>query len=350
MKTVKVNASKCYDIVIEQGIISKIGELALSVTKGKNCLVVSDSNVFPIYGDAVKKSLEENGFNVFSFVFEAGEQRKNSDTLLSILSKLATEKFNRDDFVLALGGGVSGDMAGFAAAIYMRGIDFINVPTSLLAMIDSSVGGKTAIDLPEGKNLVGAFHQPSMVIIDPSLLSTLPKKFFLDGLGEAVKYGVIKSKSLFERFENESPDSFIEDLIVESVSIKRDIVEADEFESGCRMLLNMGHTFGHAIEKCCNFESVTHGEAVAIGILYAAKLGIALGISSEADRERIYKLLVKLGLPTSVDVKIEDIISAMSVDKKSHGSYINFVLFTEIGNGIIKKLSTEEVKNIFIGE
>lgn len=350
MKTVKVNASKSYDINIEHGLISRTGELIATVTRGKKCLIVSDDNVFPIYGKELKRRLTESGFDPFYFVFKAGEGSKTPATLMQIVNCLAENGFTRDDFVIALGGGVSGDVAGFAASVYMRGIDFVNIPTSLLAMIDSSVGGKTAVDLPTGKNLMGSFHQPSMVLIDPSFLSTLPAEFYSDGLGEAVKYGVIRSKALFDRLEHEKPADFIEELIVECVSIKRDIVEADEFESGCRQLLNMGHTFGHAIEKCCNFKSITHGEAVGIGMLYAAKVGERLGICNNGNEERIRKLLTKLGLPTATNVTLDDMINAMSADKKLHGEYINFVLFKEIGNGVIHRLSAQEVRNILIGE
>ena len=267
MKRLTVNVSDAYEILIERGLIDKAGELTKAVLNANKLVLVSDTNVYKIYGDRVKSSLESVGFDVYEYIFEAGEVSKKASTVIGMVEFMAENGLTREDGVVALGGGVCGDMAGFAAAIFLRGVKFVQIPTSLLAQVDSSVGGKTAVDLPQGKNLCGAFHQPALVIIDPDVLDTLSEHFFNDGMGEVIKYGCIKSQSLFERLEKENPKDFIEDIIFECVDIKRQVVENDEKEHGERALLNFGHTCGHAIEKLWSFETVSHGEAVGIGMV-----------------------------------------------------------------------------------
>ena len=252
MKKLRVNVGAGYDIFIEKGLLSSCGEYIKKVTDAKKVCVISDTNIFPIYGDKVCQSIEEQGFEVLTYVFEAGEASKTTATVISMVEFLAQNELTRGDIVVALGGGVCGDMAGFAAAIYLRGIDFVQIPTSLLAQVDSSVGGKTAVDLPQGKNLCGSFHQPVLVIIDPDTLDTLTPHFFSDGMAEAIKTGCIKSAPLFDRIEKEDAKDFIEDMIFDCVSIKAGVVERDEKEHGERALLNFGHTAGHSIGDSFN--------------------------------------------------------------------------------------------------
>ena len=251
-KTISVKSPNAYDILIGNGQLDRCGELIKPVVKGNNCIVITDTNVEPLYLDRVVNSLKLQGFEVSSHVFPAGEESKTLRTVENMLGAFISAGLTRSDFAIALGGGVTGDLTGFAAAIYQRGIDYIGIPTTLLSQIDSSVGGKTGCDLVYGKNLVGAFHSPKRVIIDPDCLKTLPQKIYNDGLAEAIKYGVIKSEKLFKRLLEEDAPDFINELIDECVSIKRDVTENDFFESGERMLLNFGHTFGHSIEKYYN--------------------------------------------------------------------------------------------------
>ena len=253
----------------------------------------------------------------------------------------------RSDGVVALGGGVCGDMAGFASAIFLRGVKFVQIPTSLLAQVDSSVGGKTAVDLPQGKNLCGAFHQPSLVIIDTNVLDTLSPHFFSDGMGEVIKYGCIRSSELFDRLERENAKDFIEDVIYHCLDIKRVIVENDEKEMGERALLNFGHTCGHAIEKLWSFENITHGEAVGIGMIMAAQAGESIGITEVGTADRISQLLEKYGLPTTDSHSISEIVDAMSADKKRTSTGIKLVLLSEIGEGFVYPVEDEKISNVF---
>ena len=225
MKKVEVKTGRPYNIYIEHGIISDAGKYVREVTKAIRAVIVSDSNVAPIYAQKVENSLKENGFETSLFVFEAGEERKRLSTIEQMYMHFFEHNMTRSDIIVALGGGVTGDMAGFAAASYLRGIDFVQIPTSLLSQVDSSVGGKTGVDLPTGKNLVGAFWQPSVVLIDPDTLNTLPQKFFNDGMGEVIKYGCIRSPELFEKLGNQNARDIIDEIIFECVSIKRDVVE-----------------------------------------------------------------------------------------------------------------------------
>jgi len=335
------------DILIEKGLISQVGQLTRSVLKGRLIALISDTNVYEIYGAAVKADLENAGYQVFEYIFQAGESSKNTSTVIDMVEFMADKGLTREDGVVALGGGVVGDMAGFAAAIYLRGIRFVQVPTSLLAQVDSSVGGKTAVDLPQGKNLCGAFHQPSLVIIDPNVLDTLSDHYFADGMGEVIKYGCIRSESLFNRLEKENAKDFIVDMIFECVDIKRQIVENDEKEHGERALLNFGHTCGHAIEKLWNFETVSHGEAVGIGMVMISQVGETIGITEKGTANRIAGLLKKYGLKTQDTHETAEIVSAMHADKKRTGSGIKFVMLSSIGSSFINPVKTEDIAGIF---
>ncbi|MGN0537938.1 MAG: 3-dehydroquinate synthase, partial [Acutalibacteraceae bacterium] len=338
MKTIHVNTGRSYDILIEHNILPQAGEYIRPLTKAIRAVIVSDTNVAPIYADTIKQSLENNGFSVSLFCFEAGETSKRLSTIEKMYNHFAEHSLTRSDIVVALGGGVTGDMAGFAAASYLRGIDFVQIPTSLLAQVDSSVGGKTGVDLTYGKNLVGAFWQPRLVLIDPETLKTLPEKFFIDGLGEVVKYGCIKSKSLFERLENENVRDFIDDVIAECVSIKRDVVERDERDTGERALLNFGHTLGHAIEKLHNYQTITHGEAVSIGSVLITAAAERHNQTAVGTAERISALLKKYNLPTTSKFSNAEIAKATHGDKKSTGKSINLVLLKEIGDSFTYKI------------
>lgn len=344
MKTVHVNTGKPYDIFIERGILDSCGEYARKLSTAQKVTVITDSNVAPIYLSRVTSSLEKAGFEVKSHVFKAGEESKTLTTISEMYNTLADFKMTRKDLVLALGGGVTGDMAGFAAATYLRGINFIQVPTSLLSQVDSSVGGKTGVDLPHGKNLVGAFHQPIAVLIDPDTLKTLPEAFVCDGMAEVIKYGCIKDAEFFENLESVNALEHIEDVIEVCVSIKRDVVSRDEHEAGERMLLNFGHTLGHAIEKLYNFNGISHGMAVAIGMVLIARAGEKQGITEKGTTEKIAQLCLKYGLPIADSATFKDMAECAKGDKKTAGGGINLVLLTKIGDGFTKKISLDELE------
>lgn len=348
MKTIHVNIGRSYDIIIEHNVLSKAGEYIRPLTCAIRAAIISDTNVAPLYAKTVQESLEAFGFAVSLFCFEAGEESKRLSTIEKMYNHFAENSLTRSDIVIALGGGVTGDMAGFAAASYLRGIDFVQIPTSLLAQVDSSVGGKTGVDLTYGKNLVGAFWQPRLVLIDPETLQTLPEKFFTDGLGEVVKYGCIKSKSLFERLEKENAKNFIDDLIYECVDIKRIVVEHDEREAGERMLLNFGHTLGHAIEKLHNYKTITHGEAISIGMVLMTAASERTGDTLNGTTQRIKALLQKYNLPTASEFSNAEIIKASHGDKKSSGKSINLVLLKGIGESFTHKIDTSLLEN-FLG-
>lgn len=347
MKKLTVNVGDAYEIWIEKGIIGECGKYIGKVTGAKKIAVISDSNVSALYLETVQGSIEGEGFEVESFVFPAGESSKNTSTVISMVEFLADSGLTREDAVVALGGGVCGDMAGFAAAIYLRGIKYIQIPTTLLSQVDSSVGGKTAVDLPQGKNLCGSFHQPSLVLIDPEVLNTLPHHFFSDGMGEVIKYGCIRSERLFARIENEDAHDFIEDLIYECVDIKRGVVERDEKEAGERAFLNFGHTAGHAIEKLRNFTGISHGEAVGVGMVMITEAGEKKGLTEAGTSERIKGVLKKYGLKTSDNNSVEDIVDAMHSDKKRTGAGIKFIMLKSIGESFIYPVENDKIKELF---
>ena len=344
---VDVSDKSLSEIYIENGLLSKVGELTKTVLKGKKIALISDTNVYPLYGDNIKTQLENEGYKVFTYIFKAGEASKNTSELIKIVEFMAENELTREDGAVALGGGVCGDMVGFAASVFLRGIKFVQIPTSLLAQVDSSVGGKTAVDLPQGKNLCGAFHQPSLVIIDPDVLKTLSPHFFSDGMGEVIKYGCIKSASLFEKLESGNVKDNLTEIITECVSIKRQVVENDEKEHGERALLNFGHTCGHAIEKLWNFETVSHGEAVAIGMVMITRAGENLGITEKGTTDRLIKVLEKNDLKISDTHTDKEIISAMNGDKKRTGTGIKFVMINKIGSSFISPIKYEDINKTF---
>ena len=344
MRTVHVETGNPYDIFIERGIIENCGEYVRKLSNAQKVTVITDTNVAPLYQWKVLNSLVKEGFQVTTHTFKAGEESKTLATIAEMYETLADFKMTRKDIVLALGGGVTGDMAGFAAATYLRGIDFIQVPTSLLAQVDSSVGGKTGVDLPHGKNLVGAFHQPIAVLIDPDTLNTLPDAYICDGMAEVIKYGCIKDAEFFENLENENALDHIEDVIEKCVSIKRDVVSRDERESGERMLLNFGHTLGHSIEKIYNFKSISHGMAVAIGMVLIARSGEKHGVTEIGTTEKIIALCKKYGLPTSDKATFAEMAESAKGDKKTAGGSINLVMLSKIGDSFTRKIELDKLE------
>lgn len=343
---INVNTAPPYDVYVESGILDKISAILPSLCPlGTKIMIISDSNVFPLYGSKLEHNLKTANFKTYRFIFDAGEPSKKIQTVYKIYQALAENHFTRSDIILTLGGGVAGDMGGFAAATFLRGIGFIQVPTSLLAQVDASVGGKTGVDLPFGKNLVGAFHQPLAVFADTQTLSTLPSYYFHDGMGEIIKYGCIADESLFNHLQQGIRTSEMKDIIARCVDIKREVVEEDTNDTGRRMILNFGHTFGHAIEKLYNFEGIAHGEAVGIGMVIAAQIGEKLGITPQGVAEQIKSVLEQYSLPTSTTFTKEVLMEATSLDKKSAGNHLNLILLDKIGHAVIYKTTREELLN-----
>lgn len=282
MKTVTVNASRTYEILIGSGLLSQLGSRVKALGKVQTVCLVSETTVYPLFGTQAEQSLREAGFTVKTFVFPAGEASKCGDTYWKLLNFLIENHLTRTDLLVALGGGVVGDLTGFAAATFLRGIRFVQVPTTLLAAVDSSVGGKTAVDLPGGKNMVGAFWQPSLVLCDTDTLNTLPEDIFRDGCAEVLKYGVIFDRAFFDYLAQTGPDFDRETVIERCVILKRDVVDRDEFDTGARKLLNLGHTFGHGVEARSDF-TLSHGKSVAIGMAIIARAAAKKGMLSQED-------------------------------------------------------------------
>lgn len=337
MRTVKVSASTEYNILIGKGLLAQAGSEIAKRIAPCSAAVITDDTVHALYAETVIHSLEEAGFSVCKFVFPAGERSKNIETLSQILEFLAEQEMTRQDIIVALGGGVVGDMAGFAAAVFQRGIRFIQIPTTFLAAVDSSVGGKTAIDLKAGKNMAGAFYQPHCVICDTDTLATLPQAVFADGIAETLKYGVIGNAALFHKVESLAFREELEETIAACVTMKRDIVMRDEFDTGERQLLNLGHTLGHSIEKQSNF-SISHGHAVAIGMQLIANAAEAMGIAEAGTAERIGRALQNNGLPTTTAYSVAEIAAGARMDKKRRGGEISFVFPEKIGKCCIKEI------------
>lgn len=340
--TIEVKTNPAYSVIVECGALDTAGErIAQKVRSGAKILMISDNNVFPLYGKRVEASLKAAGLNPYRFVFDAGETSKTTATVYKIYEKLGECGFTRTDAVVNLGGGVAGDMGGFAAATFLRGLAYFQIPTSLLAQVDASIGGKTGVDMPFGKNLVGAFHQPMEVIIDPDTLKTLPGKYMHDGMGEVIKYGCISSKQLFETLTGYGETQMPEDMrsvIAECVKQKIALVEADTRDTGRRMILNFGHTFGHALEKLHDFSGLLHGEAVGIGMVLAAEIGEYLHITPEGTQRQIKELLRQYGLPTETAFTADELMQATALDKKSDGDTLNLILLSNIGEAVIHRI------------
>lgn len=348
MRKIRLSASASYDVLVGENLIQPAGQYVREISSARKVLIITDEVVKGLYFDIIAESLGESDFEVLSYVVASGEASKSLLSAEKIYSFLLENQFTRSDLIVALGGGVVGDLAGFVASTYMRGVDFVQIPTTLLAQIDASVGGKNGINLPQGKNLVGTIHQPRLVLADTNTLATLPKKLISDGMAEAIKCSLIKSSEFFNKIKNLELKDFLEDLIFECINIKKEIVEADEFEQNERKLLNFGHTLGHAIEKFYNFSGYTHGQAVAVGMACAARAGKKLGITKASAYEELISVLEKYQLPTEVPCDIEALIEIAKSDKKSAGDFFDVVLIESIGNGFVKRIPTADLRK-YIG-
>lgn len=348
MRTVEVAASGKYEVLIGSGLLERAGELVRqALPKAEKLAVISESTVWPLYGGAVCQSLESAGYKIaVRCVLPAGEASKNGVNFLKILGSLAEGRLTRSDAVVALGGGMVGDITGFAAASYLRGVACVQIPTTLLADVDSSVGGKTAIDLPVGKNLAGAFCQPARVICDVAVLKTLPESVFTDGCAEVIKYGILRDTELFEHLERKGKDFDLEYVVGRCVSIKRDYVCADEFDNGLRRQLNLGHTLGHAVEAHSRF-ALSHGASVAIGTAVVARAAAKRGICSGECAARIVALLESFGLPTSTDADMDALYAHMLSDKKRLGGTVNIIVPAEIGRCEVLAIPVEQSREFF---
>ncbi len=349
MQTIHVDLGEhAYDIEIAAGLLPQVGaKVAKLLPKARKAAIISDTNVAPLYADKLQKSLEGAGLVVCKIIIEAGEQSKNMQVLSEVLEQLAASGMTRSDVVLTLGGGVVGDLGGFAAASFMRGVAFVQIPTSLLAQIDSSVGGKVAVDLKAGKNLAGAFYQPKAVFIDTELLATLPTRFLHDGLAEAIKYGCIKDAALFEKIAAYADDDAlladIGSIVAACCAIKARIVELDEFDTGLRMLLNFGHTLGHAVEQHFGYSHFTHGEGVAIGMYQLTERTEAMGLTPQGTAERIRAVLTKYNLPCDAGVEKSMLLDTMAKDKKKNGNSITLIVLKQLGEGALQKIDWQSV-------
>lgn len=352
MKKLTVNTDDLYEIIIENDILDNVGFEINNIYKNKKIAIVTDENVFSIYGHRLETALTKYNYLPFFIVIKPGEQSKSVGTLMNVYSKFIDFGITRKDLIIAFGGGVVGDLTGFAASTYLRGIDYIQVPTTLLAQVDSSVGGKTAINMKQGKNLVGSFYNPKKVIIDTAVLNSLSDKYIKDGLGEVIKYGCIKNSELFDTLlslkDTKNLFKIMEQVIFTCCSIKRDIVEKDEKDTGTRMLLNFGHTFGHALEKYFNYDKYTHGEAVALGMYYITKKSEALGYTELGTAQKIKEILNKYNISyRTPDVNIDEILKIINLDKKNLSSSMNLILIEKIGSAFIKNVPTYDL-NKFI--
>ncbi|MEJ8554473.1 3-dehydroquinate synthase [Tepidibacter sp. Z1-5] len=352
MHTLNINLpQKNYPIYIEKGLMNNIGEELKKIYKNKKIAVITDANVEKIYGQKIRDNLK-NDFEVKMIVLEPGEKSKSIDVLQNVYDELLDFKITRADLIIAFGGGVVGDLTGFVSSTLLRGIPFVQIPTSLLAQIDSSVGGKVAVNLPKGKNLIGSFYHPEAVYIDPELLNTLDKRFLYDGMAEVIKYGCIRDENLFQNLleYNSNKELFdsIEEIIYRCCKIKKNIVESDEKDTGERMILNFGHTLGHTVEKHFKYEKYTHGEAVAIGMYHITKKSENMGITQKGTLDKIKKILIKYKLPYELpNMNKKEVIETINLDKKNKGNDINIILLKRIGDSFLKKIDRKDM-NMYI--
>ncbi len=343
MEIVKVSASKEYNVHIGSGFLDNVGEMLREIKKPCRVVIVSDDTVFSLYGERVKKALTDSGYAVCEFVFPHGEESKSLENFGKIQEFCAENSITRTDLFVALGGGVTGDLTGFAAASYLRGVDFVQIPTTVLSMVDSSVGGKTAVNLKAGKNLCGAFYQPIAVYADCETLNTLPEETFNEGCAEVIKYGMILDGEFLTFLKNNDIRENIEYVIKRCVEIKRDVVDRDEFENGERKLLNFGHTIGHAIEKCSHL-TISHGNAVAIGMVIATRGAYKMGLVNENFTEMLIEILKANGLPITCEFTAEELYRISLSDKKRSLDTISLIIPEKYGLCKIEKISVEKLK------
>ena len=342
-----------YEIVTNPGNLSKLGNYLEKLKLGKKILLLSNPEIFEHYGETALNSLKQSEFEVSVHLIPAGETNKTLEAIAKIYDTALEKRLERSSTMVALSGGVVGDMTGFAASSWLRGINFVQVPTTLLAMVDASIGGKTGVNHPQGKNLIGAFYQPRLVFIDPLVLKTLPEREFRAGMAEVIKYGIIWDADLFEQLEQakslknltDLPESLLEMIITRSCQAKVDVVSQDEKESGIRAILNYGHTLGHAVESLTGYSQVNHGEAVAIGMVAAGKIAVKMGLWNEKDAQRQRTLIEKTGLPTQIPSHLDPnmIIDILQTDKKVKAGKVRFILPTAIGKVIITDEVTTEI-------
>ena len=346
MRTVQVRAGRPYEVHIGRGLMDAVGGMLMEALGGtRSAAILTDDTVDALYGAKVERALSESGFRACRFAMPHGEAHKTLATWEKMLAFLSEQGMTRADVVVALGGGVPGDVAGFAAASYQRGVALIQIPTTLLAMIDSSVGGKTGVDLGGLKNQVGAFYQPRLVLIDPDALSTLPAATLSDGAAEAVKYGVLGDGELFERLSRGGWTEDAEWVIERCVFHKAALVAADELDTGSRQLLNLGHTLGHAIEKCSGLR-FSHGQAVAVGMIYAARIARSMGLCGPEVEEAISAALAAGGLPLSAPYGAAELAAAAMADKKRAGAQITLVLPREIGRCELRRVPAADMEKL----
>jgi len=332
--------------ISNQALEAQTGQLAASCCKGRRAVIVTDRLVSSLYEKQAARSLSDAGFTVTAVQIEPGEGSKTMETVLSLYGAFHQAGLTRDDLVVALGGGVVGDLSGFAAATWLRGVPLLQVPTTLLAQVDSSIGGKNGVDLPYGKNLAGTFYQPRAVLIDPLVLKSLSRRRMAEGMAEVIKSGLIRDAELFRQIEQKTYD--LEWVIDRCVRIKAGIVERDEMDHGERMLLNFGHTIGHAVEHVTGYQDLTHGEAVAIGTMTALAIGEQLGLTPAGIRDRVGQVLSGVGLPIEAPViRADDILEAVRSDKKKRSNRLHFILLHDIGNGFVHSMSLDELDSAF---
>lgn len=344
MTELQIHASTSYRMLIAPDLLDRCGELAAPELRGRRAVVCAGEQVFPLYGQRVLDSLRRAGFEAVACTYGAGEEAKNPETLIYIINKLAEAGLTRADAVFALGGGVTGDMAGLAAALYQRGIACVQLPTTLLAAVDSSVGGKTAVNLPAGKNQMGLFAQPRLVLCDTDSFRSLPAEVYTEGWAEVVKYAFLRRGPLQELLLRDDAAGHLEEIIAECVRIKSELVAEDEFDTGARQLLNFGHTVGHAIEACSGYR-VYHGMAVAAGMAIMTRACRSLGLCDAECEEKLILLLQKFGLPTRCDYTAQQLNEAARADKKRAGERITLVLPESFGHCVLKKTDFAELKS-----
>lgn len=342
--TVQTSSEK-YDVLIGGGLLEKSGQIISQYFGTPTLALVADDRVYELYGQALEKRLRQEGFKLCSFVFPHGEASKNLETFTNLCESLAQNQLTGSDMILALGGGVTGDLAGFAASAYLRGIGFIQMPTTLLAAVDSSVGGKMGVNIKAGKNLVGAFKQPALVLCDTNTLASLPPEVRADGLAEIIKYGMISDRELFD-FMKKGPalESELENIIKRCVEIKAAVVQADEFDQGQRQILNFGHTLGHALEKISDYK-ISHGHAVAIGMVLVTRAAQSLGLTEENTLGNLTECLKKYSLPTQSPYTAQELAKPALRDKKRRGDTINLIVTPSIGQARGHKVKADELES-----
>lgn len=345
METVEINVSKKYNVNIGKGLMEKSGEFLKAFPKVKKIALITDDIVDDLYSKIVEKSLTNENFEVVKYVIKNGESSKNGENFIDILNFLAENELTRTDCVFALGGGVVGDLAGFCAATYLRGIGFIQCPTTLLAMVDSSVGGKTAIDLKAGKNLAGAFYQPDVVICDCDAVKTLPEEIFSDGCAEIIKYGAIFDEKLLSHLKEKGKSFDLQKIVKRCVELKCETVTKDEFDLGLRQLLNFGHTIGHSIEALSNYK-ISHGKAVAAGMAIISEACVKSGLCEKNVSEELTEIIKKFDLPAESSYPIDDMIKIIKSDKKRKGDSITLVVPECLGKCVLKTIPVAQIKNL----